>query len=191
MVLDLNNLDGEEGVKYNMGNVKEIYFAGGCFWGIEAYMKRIYGVVDAISGYANGKTKDPKYEDLKYNNSGHAETVHVLYEAEKVSLNTLLAYFFKVIDPISLNKQGNDIGTQYRTGIYYTDEMDADKINKAIVKEQEKYEEKIVVEVEPLKQFYLAEDYHQNYLEKNPNGYCHINLSKANEIIIEEENLKS
>ena len=169
---------------------KEIYLAGCCFWGIEAYMKRIYGVIDVKSGYANGKTSNPKYEDLLYNNSGHAETVHVLYNTEKISLKILLAYFFKIIDPTSINKQGNDVGTQYRTGIYYNADEDLDIINTVIENKQKKYSKKIVVEVEPIKQFYLAEDYHQDYLNKNPNGYCHIDLNKAVEIIIDDEKYK-
>nr|WP_300343309.1 peptide-methionine (R)-S-oxide reductase MsrB [Fusobacterium sp.] len=169
-----------------MNNIGEIYLAGGCFWGIEAFMERISGVIDAVSGYANGNTENPKYEDLIYRNSGHAETVYVKYDKDKIKLSTLLKYYFKVIDPTSLNKQGNDRGTQYRTGIYYTSEDDIPTINAIIEEEQKKYSKKIVVEVLPLDKFYLAEEYHQDYLKKNPNGYCHINLSKAKEVIVDE-----
>lgn len=165
---------------------KKIYLAGGCFWGVEAYMKRIDGVIDVVSGYANGKTERPTYEDVIYRGTGHAETVQVTYNPEKISLETLLKYYFRIIDPISLNKQGNDRGTQYRTGIYYVDLEDKDIIEKEIEALQRNYSEKIMIEVMPLSRFDLAEDYHQDYLKKNPNGYCHIDLSKADNIIIDE-----
>lgn len=166
-------------------NIKEIYLAGGCFWGVEAYMEKIYGVVDAVSGYANGNTENPRYEDVIYRGTGHAETVRVQYDANQISLDTLLEYYFRIIDPTSLNKQGNDRGTQYRTGIYYVNEDDREVITKKLDELQKKYDKKIVVENLPLRNFYNAEDYHQDYLKKNPNGYCHIDLSKADEIIID------
>lgn len=169
-----------------MNNLKNIYLAGGCFWGLEAYMGKLYGVVDATSGYANGNTENPSYEDLIYNDSGHAETVHVTYDPTKTDLRTLLLYYFRVIDPTSLNKQGNDRGEQYRTGIFYTDETELTIIETAIEELQEQYDDDIVIEVEPLEHYYLAEEYHQDYLIKNPNGYCHINLSLANDVIIDE-----
>lgn len=169
-----------------MKNIKKIYLAGGCFWGVEAYMKRINGVIDANSGYANGITENPTYEDVIHNGTGHAETVEVIYNSEKISLETLLKYYFRIIDPTSLNKQGNDKGTQYRTGIYYTDLEDKEIIEKEITLLQKNYPKKIMVEVTPLIRFDLAEDYHQDYLKKNPNGYCHIDLSKADNIIIDE-----
>ena len=169
-----------------MKNIKKIYLAGGCFWGVEAYMKRIDGVIDANSGYANGITENPTYEDVIYKGTGHAETVEVTYNSEKISLGTLLKYYFRIIDPTSLNKQGNDKGTQYRTGIYYTDLEDKNIIEKEITLLQKNYPKKIMVEVMPLIRFDLAEDYHQDYLKKNPNGYCHIDLSKADNIIIDE-----
>ena len=164
-------------------NIREIYLAGGCFWGIEAYMERIYGVKDAVSGYANGKTDQTSYNMIGV--TDHAETVHVRYDTNKISLEKLLKYYFQVIDPTSVNKQGNDRGRQYRTGIYYTDSKDREIITKEISDLQKKYQEKIQVEVEPLKNYILAEEYHQDYLEKNPNGYCHIDLDKANEAIID------
>lgn len=167
-------------------NIKKIYFAGGCFWGVEAYMKRIDGVIDAVSGYANGETEKPTYEDVIYRGTGHAETVQVTYDTNKINLETLLKYYFRIVDPISLNKQGNDRGTQYRTGIYYIDLEDKSIIEKEIVSLQRNYSEKIVIEIMPLIRFDLAEDYHQDYLRKNPNGYCHIDLSIADNIIIDE-----
>ncbi|MGL5671008.1 MAG: peptide-methionine (R)-S-oxide reductase MsrB [Cetobacterium sp.] len=169
-----------------MKNIKKIYLAGGCFWGVEAYMKIINGVIDANSGYANGITENPTYEDVIYNGTGHAETVEVIYNSEKISLEKLLKYYFRIIDPTSLNKQGNDKGTQYRTGIYYTDLEDKEIIKKEIILLQKNYPKKIMVEVMPLIRFDLAEDYHQDYLKKNPNGYCHIDLSKADNMIIDE-----
>lgn len=171
-------------------DLKTIYFAGGCFWGIEGYMEKIYGVYDATSGYANGKTENPTYEEVSTGETGHAETVKVQYEPKKISLEKLLSYFLMAVDPTSLNKQGNDEGTQYRSGIYYVDDSDRDIIVEKLKKEQQKYDEKIVVEVKKLNNFYNAEDYHQDYLVKNPNGYCHIDLSKANEVIIDEDDYK-
>ena len=171
------NLD----VIFKEENLKDIYLAGGCFWGLEAYMSRVYGVYDVTSGYANGSTENPSYDDLIYNNSGHAETVRVRYDPDLISLNELIMYYFKVIDPTSINRQGNDIGTQYRTGIYYTNENNKNVIMEEIKKEQKNYGRTIMVEVLPLEHYYLAEEYHQDYLDKNPNGYCHINLNLANE----------
>lgn len=164
---------------FDLENLEDIYLAGGCFWGLEAYLTRIPGVYDVTSGYANGNTEDPSYEDLIYRNSGHAETVHVRYDPSIVSLDTILNYFFNVVDPTSINKQGNDRGVQYRSGIYYTDESVLPTIEAKIVEEQENYRKPIVVEVLPLEHYYLAEAYHQDYLEKNPNGYCHIDLESV------------
>lgn len=164
---------------YNDNEVHEIYLAGGCFWGLEAYMQKLNGVEDAISGYANGKTENPTYHELK--STGHAETVKVIYKPEIISLSDLLAHYLRVVNPTSINKQGNDVGTQYRTGIYYTNEADKAIIDKILSNEQKKHDKPIAIEVEPLKHFYEAEEYHQDYLEKNPNGYCHIDLSLADE----------
>ena len=170
----------------NTKNIKDIYLAGGCFWGVEEYFSRINGVIDTVSGYANGSYDNPSYENV-CNNSGHAETVHITYDSSKVSLDTLLKYYFRIIDPTSVNKQGNDRGVQYRTGIYYQNEEDKGIALNAIKEEQKKYSKPIVVEVEKLKRFDKAEEYHQDYLKKNPNGYCHINLNKASEAIIDEK----
>lgn len=175
----------EESVATQKEDIREIYLAGGCFWGVEAYMERIYGVVDVVSGYANGKTANPRYEDVIYRGTGHAETVKVTYDSSKISLETLLEYYYKVVDPTSINKQGNDRGTQYRTGIYYTDKEDEKIITESLNNLQKKFTKKVVIENKPLENFYLAEDYHQDYLKKNPNGYCHIDLDKAYEIIID------
>ncbi len=174
--------------------LKSVYLAGGCFWGVEAYMSRIAGVYDVVSGYANGRTENPSYENVIYDNTGHAETVWVAYDPEQVSLTELLEKFFKVVDPTSLNKQGNDIGTQYRSGIYYELDEDKAEIDAVIENLRTQYSEEIVVEVTTLQNFYYAEEYHQDYLEKNPNGYCHINLNTANETdgeLIDEEDYPS
>ena len=172
--------------EFDEENIKEIYLAGGCFWGVEEYFARIDGVIDSVSGYANGSFDNPTYENV-CNNSGHAETVHITYDSSKVSLDTLLKYYFRIIDPTSVNKQGNDRGIQYRTGIYYQNDEDKQIAIDAIKEEQKKYSRPIVIEVEKLKRFDKAEEEHQDYLKKNPNGYCHINLNKANEAIIDEK----
>lgn len=157
--------------------MKKIYLAGGCFWGVQAYLDMKNGITKTVVGYANGNTLNPTYEDVCTNTTGYAETVYVEYDEKEISLEKVLEHFFKVIDPTSVNKQGGDCGTQYRTGIYYVDNNDIETINKFVENEQTKYDKKIVTEVEPLKNFYDAEEYHQKYLVKNPNGYCHINLN--------------
>ena len=151
-----------------------IYLAGGCFWGVDAYFKEIEGVDKTEAGYANGNSEDTYYENLK--NSDHAETVKVIYDDEEISLEKLLEYFYYIIDPFSVNKQGGDMGRQYRTGIYSKDENTLDKVRKFLEEKQKNEEEKIQVEVEKLKNYIKAEEYHQDYLKKNPNGYCHVNL---------------
>lgn len=170
---------------YSKDDLKKIYLAGGCFWGVEEYMQRIYGVYDAVSGYANGKVNNPTYKTVSSGKSGYAETVEVTYDSKKIKLEDLLNHYFKIIDPTSLNKQGNDRGSQYRTGIYYVDDSDKEVIDKVMNFQAKKYSEKIVVENMKLKNFTVAEDYHQDYLKKNPNGYCHIDLSKASEVVID------
>lgn len=157
---------------------KEIYLAGGCFWGLEKYLENVPGVLLTEVGYANGGTSNPTYEEVCYKNTGHAETVKVEYEDREISLSFLLELYYDVIDPLSMNRQGNDSGTQYRTGIYFTDPKDEKIILESIRKLQEKYKEKVAIEIEPLKNYYRAEEYHQKYLDKNPNGYCHIRRDK-------------
>lgn len=158
-------------------HLKEIFYAGGCFWGVESYFSQIPGVLDTTVGYANGRTENPTYEQVCTSSTGHAETVHVVYNPEIVSLRDLTEHFFIIIHPTSLNRQGNDVGSQYRTGMYYTDEVDREILQSVMDAEQEKYTAPIVTELLPLRCYYLAEDYHQDYLEKNPGGYCHIDLS--------------
>jgi methionine-S-sulfoxide reductase len=154
--------------------MKNIYLAGGCFWGLEKYINVMFKV-DTEVGYANGHTDDPSYEDICSKSTGHAEVVKVTYDENSLDLIDILKKYAQVIDPISLNKQGNDIGTQYRTGIYYVDEKDdKDIIIKFISELQNDYEQKLMVEVFRLFNYYRAEEYHQKYLEKNPGAYCHI-----------------
>ncbi len=157
---------------------KFIYLAGGCFWGTEKYLSEVKGIVRTEVGYANGKTENPTYEEVCHNNTGHAETVKVEYESKKISLSFILDLYYDVINPTSVNKQGGDTGTQYRTGIYYVDELDVEVIKQSIAKLQTRYEKPIAIEVLPLKNYYPAEEYHQKYLDKNPNGYCHIGEEK-------------
>ena len=157
--------------------IKDIYLAGGCFWGTEHYFKQIAGVVDTEVGFANGHTENPTYQEVYTDQTGFAETVHVRYDSEQVSLDFLLQMFFKAIDPTSLNKQGHDEGTRYRTGIYYTDAEDLPVIEKVYAEEQQHHPQPLAVEKLPLNNFYTAEDYHQDYLDKNPTGYCHLPLS--------------
>ena len=162
-------------------NHREIWLAGGCFWGLEAYLDKLNGVVYTDVGYANGNTENPTYEQVCYNNTGHAETVYVQYDPQRIDLATLLTYFFKVVDPTTLNRQGNDRGVQYRSGIYYKDPADKALIDQVMSNEQRKHSAKLVTEVAPLRNYYVAEEYHQKYLVKNPGGYCHIDLSSLDE----------
>ena len=158
--------------------VKEIYLAGGCFWGLEEYFSQIEGVRETRVGYANGQVETTSYQLLKQ--TDHAETVLVRYESEVLSLREVLLYYFRVIDPFSINKQGPDRGRQYRTGIYYVDEADLADI-QAVMADQEALMGRgpLAVEVEALRHFIDAEDYHQDYLKKNPGGYCHIDVSQS------------
>ncbi len=175
--------DSRDGQKNDLTNSSEairfIYLAGGCFWGVEEYMSRIPGVLDVISGYANGNTENPSYEDVCCKNTGHAETVQVKFDSKILPLHVLLETFFTIIDPRRADGQGNDIGPQYRTGIYYIYETDLPVIEEIVKNEQQKHNLPIVTEVLPLDNFYMAEEYHQDYLRKNPKGYCHIDVTAA------------
>lgn len=158
-----------------------VYFAGGCFWGVEGYFARIKGVLAAQSGYANGATAHPSYEEVVSGNTGHAETVKVTYDEQQISLPELLQHFFRIINPTTLNRQGNDVGTQYRSGIYTVSQHQQAQVAAALLQLQLRYSQPLVVENLPLRNFYLAEEYHQQYLAKNPQGYCHIDLALAAE----------
>ena len=154
--------------------MKTIYLAGGCFWGTQHFFDQFSAVLATETGYANGRTDAPSYEDVRYRNTGHAETVKITYDEERMSTAQLLRYYFLTIDPLSLNRQGGDVGSQYRTGIYYDDDTLLPDIRSAVSEEEAKVGEPLAVEVLPLRQFFRAEEYHQDYLVKNPGGYCHI-----------------
>lgn len=160
--------------------VRTIHLAGGCFWGLEAYFQRLPGVVDAVSGYANGNTAHPSYEKV-IRGSGHAETVRVDYDPARITLRDVLRRYLRVIDPTSLNRQGNDVGIQYRTGIYYSDASQLPEIESVLAAERPRHTKPLAIEVQPLRHFYPAEDYHQDYLDKNPGGYCHIDIRLADQ----------
>lgn len=158
--------------------MKTIYLAGGCFWGVERYFSLVKGVVTTKVGYANGTKDNPKYEDLKHGLDDASETVKIDYDEKVVSLEKLLELYLRVINPYSVNKQGEDEGVQYRTGIYYIDNSDKEVIlnylsSVGLVDHK--------IEILPLKKFFDAEEYHQKYLEKNPTGYCHINFAVLKE----------
>jgi peptide methionine sulfoxide reductase msrA/msrB len=155
-----------------------IYLAGGCFWGLEKYMASIHGVTGTDVGYANGTVESPTYRQVCTGATGCAETVKVEYDTPVAPLPFLLDLFYKAIDPTTLNRQGNDVGTQYRTGIYYEDEADRAAIEDSLARLQEQYRTPIAIEVGPLTGYASAEEYHQDYLDKNPGGYCHIGPGK-------------
>ncbi|MBZ2116523.1 peptide-methionine (R)-S-oxide reductase MsrB [Streptococcus gordonii] len=161
----------------------EIYLAGGCFWGLEEYFSRIEGVKKTTVGYANGQVESTNYQLI--HQTDHAETVHLIYDEKRISLREILLYYFRVIDPLSVNKQGNDVGRQYRTGVYYTDEGDKAVIEQVFAEQEKQLGHKIAVELEPLRHYVLAEDYHQDYLKKNPDGYCHINVNDAYQPLVD------
>lgn len=153
-----------------------IYFAGGCFWGTEHFFKQIEGVVNTEVGFANGNIDNPTYEQVYTDTTGFAETVKVEYDPAKIDLEYLVDMFFAAIDPTSLNKQGHDEGTRYRTGVYYTSKEQLSTIEKVFARQQAKLSAPMVVELLPLSNFFAADEYHQDYLDKNPNGYCHLSL---------------
>lgn len=154
--------------------MKEIYLAGGCFWGTEYYLKQIRGVVTTEVGYANGNGANPSYEEVCTDTTGFVECVKVVYDSAVLSLEKIVELYFHSIDPLLLNQQGDDMGTRYRTGIYYTDADDRGAIESVYNSVAQRLGAELVVELEPLRNFYTAEEYHQDYLDKNPAGYCHL-----------------
>ena len=157
--------------------MKTMYLAAGCFWGAEHYLKLIRGIIHTEVGFANGHTDNPTYKQVYTDTTGYAEAVRVDYDPKLISLKLLIELYFKAIDPTSLNQQGEDRGTRYRTGIYYTDPSELDTIKSVVDEVAQHYDRPLVVEVEPLRNFYPAEEYHQDYLDKNPDGYCHLPLA--------------
>lgn len=158
--------------------IKTIYLAGGCFWGVQHYFDQFDGIVNTTVGYANGNTENPVYKDVKKGLTGHAETLEIQYDDTVISLPKILDLYFDIIDPVSVNQQGEDIGISYRTGIYYVDNEDLDTIQTKYIEIQNEYDSNLAVELKPLRNFFNAEEYHQKYLDKNPGAYCHIPASK-------------
>lgn len=148
--------------------------AGGCFWGVEELVRKLPGVTDTTVGYAGGTLDNPRYEDVKKGRTGHAESLQVVFDPSKISYDEILDFFFRLHDPTTANRQGNDIGTQYRSAIFYHDDAQRDAAQRAIQRAQPKWSRPIVTEVVPFTNFYEAEDYHQDYLQRKPDGYtCH------------------
>lgn len=165
-------------------NTRTIYLAGGCFWGVEGYFRTLPGIISTETGYANGQSDSTSYE--KISKTDHAEAVKIDYDISRISLDEILLHYFRVIDPKSVNRQGHDIGRQYRTGIYYINEEQKSVIDKIMDYETKKHGQ-LAVEVAPIKNYVAAEDYHQDYLKNNPGGYCHINLNLANKPLIADD----
>lgn len=163
----------------------EIVLAGGCFWGTEAYLKRLPGIIQTEVGYVNSSTPQPSYEEVCSGETGAAEAVRVIYDKEVIPLPLLLEAYLRTVDPTSLNRQGHDRGTQYRTGIYWTDERDEPIVVSELGKVERRIGRRVRVEACPLQSFYPAEPYHQNYLDVNPSGYCHVNLADAADFVSE------
>lgn len=167
--------------------MKRIVLAGGCFWGVEAYMRRVDGVVGVTVGYANGRTPHPTYQQVKMGGTGYAEACAIEYDPGVISLRTLLRHFLRIIDPTTLNRQGGDMGSQYRTAIFYGTGSEEALARELLALEPKKWDDPIVTAVEPLVNFYPAEEYHQDYLTKNPCGYCHVNMYLLDEPLPPEE----
>ena len=153
-------------------------FAAGCFWGVEAYFRRVKGVVRTTAGYSGGNTRNPSYSEVCSGTTGHAESVLVEYDPQVVSYERLLYHFWKIHDPTQIDRQGNDIGSQYRSLIFtHSDEQrEAAERSKAELERSGRYERPIATAIEPASEFWPAEEHHQDYLTKNPGGYCHVNL---------------
>ena len=186
-MLDISTLPANpnSGVLFDEKQLSSIVLAGGCFWGVQAFMDRVPGVARTQVGYANGTKANPTYEEVCKGDTGHAEAVYVWYDAAKISLKTLLSAYFSIIDPTSLNRQGNDQGEQYRTGVYLTSpHADSDRAiaEEVFAAEGKKHDKPLAVELAPLTTFYPAEEYHQKYLEKNPGGYCHVDFSHLKDV---------
>ena len=156
-------------------SVCDIWFAAGCFWGAQKFFKMVDGVVFTEVGFANGQTANPTYKEVYTDKTGHAECVHLKYNPSAISLKELVGLFLKIVDPFSINRQGEDEGTRYRTGIYFNRNSDCEEIKAVISAFEEVAGRSVAVEIQHLASFFRAEEYHQNYLEKNPGGYCHLN----------------
>ena len=159
--------------------MKEIYVAGGCFWGVEAYFKLLKGVLKTSVGYIDGNMSNPTYEMVCDGRASHAEACHIQYDPNEISIESICEHLFRICNPFSKFKQGNDVGRQYRTGIYYVDDQDEPLIVDFMKKSFKDEYSRVQTEVKKALDYALAEPYHQNYLDKNPNGYCHVNLGFA------------
>ena len=159
--------------------MKKIWLAGGCFWGVEAYFQQLKGVIATTVGYGQGNSEQPFYQEVCTGTTGHAEICEVDYDETRLSLEKILEHYFRIIDPTTLNRQGLDRGTQYRTGVYYANKEERPVILNFFREMRDHYSKPIVVEVDLLRNFYPAEEYHQNYLHKNQGTYCHVNLGLA------------
>ncbi len=156
--------------------MKKIVVAGGCFWGVEEYYRRLKGIVNTRVGYAQGLIKNPSYQEVCTGQTKHAEVCELEYDENVLPLEKVLEHLFRIVDPTSLNKQGHDVGTQYRVGVYFIDPKDEERIQAYYDKKASEYSKPLVMELEALREFYDAETYHQKYLVKNPGGYCHVNM---------------
>lgn len=159
--------------------MKKIYLAGGCFWGVEGYFNQLKGVSDTTVGYIDGNDKKPTYELVCSGIATHAEAIEVVYDEQVITLDKILEHFFRIIDPFSRNRQGHDIGRQYRTGIYYVDPQDKTVVESYLASYFKKDLKRVQTEVKENLDFEPAEAYHQDYLKKNPGGYCHVDLNLA------------
>lgn len=159
--------------------MRKIYLAGGCFWGIQGYFTRVAGVLESSVGYANSRIANPSYELVCSGISGAAETLELVYDEKRLGLSEIVDRLLSIIDPSALNYQANDIGTRYRNGVYYLQEGDEAVIKERIHAWEQRSGRKAVTEILPLQNFYLAESYHQNHLQANPHGYCHIDIEAA------------
>ncbi len=169
--------------------MKKIIVAGGCFWGVEAYYERVKGITKSLVGYTDGEGKNPTYQEVCAS-SGHVESVLLEYDENIIDLRRILDHFFNIVDPTLLNRQGHDIGVQYRTALFYFSDEDKDFIKNYFDEIKKNYKKPILTEIKPAGVFWPAEEYHQKYLDKNPNGYCHVDLDSVNKIEIGAVNVK-
>ncbi len=158
--------------------MKKIILAGGCFWGVEAYFQRLKGITETTVGYTDAAGKNPTYHDVCMS-SGHVEAVLIVYNETLISITKVLEHFFRIINPTEVDQQGHDIGVQYRNAIFFFDPGDVPAIQAILRNEQSRYVKKLATVVKPAGVFWPAEDYHQDYLVKNPSGYCHVNMRLA------------
>ncbi|AWX42501.1 peptide-methionine (S)-S-oxide reductase [Metamycoplasma cloacale] len=169
--------------------VKTIYIAGGCFWGVEHYYSKLRGIIETKVGYANGSIGNPSYEQVCSGKYNFVEVVEIEYDSSEIDLQTILIHFFRFVNPFSLNKQGEDEGIQYRSGVYSINEEDLKFIQSYLEFRQSQIDLKIQIESSIINNFYKAEEYHQKYLYKNPNGYCHININDLDLNIYDNEKM--